>query len=376
MRPVSDAFLRTIRGSHKAFSRATILTTYQEGTAPIGTDVAILDGAVTSDAQASIRGRLTLRVDGTRAFPDSPAGLYTPYGHEVFVQRGIEFGNGATEVVSLGYYRIYDVEQPDAPDGPIDITALDRMSGLIDARLEAPRQFDAGTALDTVFYTLVHEVYPTATILFDFSASGALLEANHVADQDRFGFLRDIAKSRGKVMFWDYAGRLRIEDPPSPRNPVFKVNHGRDGVLLSLKRSLTRAGIYNVVVAVGERPSTDIAPVRAVARDVNPASATYVLGSFGPVPRFYSSPFITTADQAASAASKILQRAMGLPYSASFEALVNPALEALDPVSVTFADRSKEEIHVLETVTIPLVVKNPLTATTREQSTVLIEVDQ
>lgn len=376
MRPVSDAFLRTIRGSHKAFARAKVVTSYQEGTAPTGTDIAILNGTVTSDAQATIRGRLDIQVEGTRNFPASPTGLLTPYGNEIFVERGVEFGNGSTEVVSLGYYRIYDVDQPDAPDGPIEITALDRMSGLVDARLEAPRQFDAGTSLDVVFYTLVHEVYPAATILFDFNANAVVLESNHVADQDRYGFLRDIAQSQGKVMFWDYAGRLRIENRPSPGSPVFQVNHGRDGVLLSLKRSLSRANVYNVVVATGERPSADIAPVRAVARDVNPASSTYVFGSFGPVPRFYSSPFLTTTDQAASAAEKILQRVIGLPYSASFESLVNPALEALDPVSVTYSDRGKQEVHVLETVTVPLTVKAPLTATTREQSTVLIDVER
>lgn len=376
MRPVSEAFLRTIRGSHKAFARARIVTSYQEGTAPTGTEVRILDGAVTADAQASIRGRLTLRVDGTRAFPESPTGLITPYGNEVFVERGVEFGNGATEVVSLGYYRIYEVEQDDAPDGPIDITALDRMSGIVDAKLESPQQFDEGTSLTTIFTTLVHGVYPGATILFDFDAASVLLGANHVADKERFDFLRDIAQAHGKVIFWDYAGRLRVEDRPSPSKPVFDVNHGRDGVLMSLKKSLSRSGVYNVVVATGERPASDIAPVRAVARDANPTSATYVLGPFGPVPRFYSSPFITTASQAASAAEKILQRVIGLPYAASFQSLVNPALEAFDPVSVTYADRSRQEVHVLETVTIPLMVKDPLTATTREQSTVRIEVDQ
>ena len=376
MRPVSDAFLRTIRGSHSAFSLAKVLTTYQEGVSPTGTTLGIIDGDVTADAQASIRGRLSMKVEGTGNFPQSPTDSLTPYGNEIHVARGVRFGGGATEIVSLGYYRITEVEQDESPDGPIQITALDRMSGIVDAKLEAPEQFVSGTSIETVFTTLVHQVYPTATILFDFSASSTLLEDNHVADQDRYAFLRDIAQSRGKVMFFDYAGRLRVQDPPSPSAPVFEVNHGRGGVLIALSRRLTRDGVYNAVVATGERPATDLAPVRAVARDVNPSSPTYYLGRFGPVPRFYSSPFITTTEQAASASEKILLRAVGLPYEASFKAVPNPALEALDPVSVVFPRARRREVHVLQTVTIPLDVDEPLTATTREQSTVQIEVEQ
>lgn len=374
MRPVSEAFLRAIRGSHRAFSRVTVVTTYQEGTQPTGTDLTVLKGTVTADAQASIRGRCELTVDGrANPFPSSPTGLLTPYGNEVFVQRGIEFGNGTIELVTLGYYRLYTVEQDDAPDGPIQVTAFDRMSGIVDARLEAPAQFPAGTSVSSVFDTLVHEVYPTATIVFDYDAGVDVLQTNHIADQDRYKFLNDLAKSRGKVWFWDYKGQLRVQSPPDPASPVFQVNGGRDGVLVSLSRTLNREGVYNVVVATGEQPSADVAPVRAVARDNNPNSPTYAFGRFGPVPKPYSSPFITTVEQAASAAQNLLQRTIGLPYSASFEAVPNPALEALDPVQVVYPGRW--ETHVLESVTIPLNVEVPMTATTREQSTVQIDVE-
>lgn len=372
MRPASDAFHRAVRGSHTPFFRVKVLTSYQEGTQPTGTEIQVTGGSVTGDAQASIRGRAT--VDVIEPFPTGPNGLLTPYGNELFIERGIRFGNGTIEVVSLGYYRIYTVEQDDAPKGGIRITALDRMSGIVDARLEAPVSFVAGTSVQSVFTTLVHEVYPTATITFDYDAASDFLQSNHVADQDRYKFLNDLARSRGKVWFWDYQGQSRVQAPPDPANPVFRVDGGKDGVMVALSRKLDREGVYNVVVATGEQPSADIPPVRAVARDNNPASPTYVFGRFGPVPKPYSSPFITTVEQAAAAASKILLRAIGLPYSASFAAIPDPSLEVLDPVRVAYPG-GRLETHVLESVTVPLDVKSPLTATTREQSTVQIDVE-
>lgn len=375
MRPVSDAFLRAVRGSHDAFARATLVTSFQEGTQPIGTELRIVSGEVTADAKANIRGRLNLTIEGTRKFPELPVDQITPYGNEVFVERGIAFGNGSTEVISLGYYRLYEVEQDNAPDGPINLTGLDRMSGIVDAKLEAPTQFNAGVSIQSVFETLVEEVYPSATIVFDFSAGATFLESSHVTTDDRYGFLRDIAQSRGKVMYWDYAGHLRVESPPSSSSPVFTINHGLDGILVALKRSLSRVGVYNAVIATGERPSSEVEPVRAVARDMNPNSPTYWNGTFGKVPRSYSSPLITSIDQAVTAAQSLLSRAIGLPHAATVTAVPHPALEVLDPVAVTHSDRGRREIHVLESVTIPLTVDNPMTATTREQTAVLIGVE-
>ena len=39
MRPVSDAFLTTLRGSHRMVADARVLTSYQEGVDPSGIDI-------------------------------------------------------------------------------------------------------------------------------------------------------------------------------------------------------------------------------------------------------------------------------------------------------------------------------------------------
>lgn len=363
MRPVSSTFLDAIRGSHKIFSRVKVLTAYQEGTAPTGTEIRIIDGDVRADAKADIRQTVDMTTPGNRRWPTQPTQLLTPYGNELFIERGIDYGNGTVELVSLGYFRIDSVNQDEGPDGDIRLAASDRSIGIIDGRLPYPVQFVAGTSVATVFNQLVHEIYPSATIIFDFDANAATFATAHVTEDDRFGFLNDIAKSYGKIMFWDYRGQLRIEDPPDPGSPVYEVNSGPGGVLVKLNRELSRDGVYNAVVANGETTDDNIPPVTALVYDNDPNSPTYWFGRFGKVPRFYSSPFLTTNAGALSAARSILQQATGLPYSINFTSVPNPALEVFDPITITSRDGSV--VHVIDTLNVPLTAENPQNGTTR-----------
>lgn len=372
MRPVSATFLDVVRGSHRMCARARVVPPGQTGVDPDGEEVPILGGDVQLDASAKVRA--TLNLDTDPALWPTGAGGLAPYGNEVFVERGIVYGDGGREWVSQGYFRIDTDEQDNAPRGAITVSASDRMAGLIDARLLSPIQFAQGTSVEDTFYYLVQEVYPTATVEFDFDAAGTTFAGSHIAEEDRYAFLLDVATSLGKVMYWDHRGVLQVRTAPDPTHPVFDVNYGENGVLVELARTLTRDGVYNAVVATGETPGeTD--PVRAVAWDDNPDSATYWFGSFGKVPRFYSSPFIKTQSQARSAAAAMLTRAIGLPYSVDFTAVPNPALEPLDPVRVTYTDRGAAEVHVLETLTIPLVADDGMSAKTREQTLIAIGVE-
>lgn len=363
MRPVSDAFLRTLRGSHRMFARVKVLTSYQEGTAPTGTEITIIDGDVRSDASADIRASLDMTTSGDRTWPQQPTDLLAPYGNELFVERGINYGNGTIEIVSLGYFRIDSTQQDDGPGGPIKLSASDRMAGIVDARLPFPIQFDAGTSVLDAFTQLVTEVYPDATIEFDFDGASSTFDEAHIADEDRYGFLRDVARSRGKIMYWDYRGILKIVSPPDPTVPVYEINSGAGGVMVSLSRTLTRQSVYNGVVATGESTG-DNPPVTALVFDSNPNSPTYWNGKFGRVPRFYYSSFITTVEAATSAATSILQQAIGLPYNINLNAVPNPALEPYDPITITAPDTT--DVHVIDSITIPLTAMGVMSGSTRK----------
>lgn len=374
MRPVSDAFLRTLRGSHVATARARVCAPGQTGTNPVGTEIKILGGDVVYDGNADVRATLQLEVDGTQAWPANPAALLAPYGNEIFVERGIAYGNGVTEWVSQGYYRIETIEQDDPPDGPIVISGSDRMQGVIDSKLLVPVPYAANTPIGSIVSDLItgaRRAYVwDVTIEWDDATDAQLTARSSVADEDRYAYLNDIITSYGKIWFFDHRGVLVIKTPPDPGAVVWAVDAGRDGVLVSMKRNLSRIGIYNGVTAYGEATDTK-PPAIAYAVDLNPDSPTYWYGSFGFQTRRYFSPFITTTAQALSAASKILQQSLGAPYAIDFSAVPNPALEPFDPVNIAYPVRSRSlsnrvETHVVTQLRVPLDVTRAIVGSTRQ----------
>jgi hypothetical protein len=340
MRPVSNGFLASLRGSHKALFRARVVTTFQTGTDPTGDYQEIISGAVRLDGTADERSALDITIAG-----DWPANHQfsdiAPFGQELFVERGVE-GAGTTgaEYVSLGYFRIETVEQDDAPRSPLRITGRDRMAAIIEARMLEPVTFAAGTTFEEIFENLVLEVYPNAEMdIYPEVIASTIREASTV-EEDRYGFLRDMATSRGCIMYFDYRGILVVTPAPDPAVPVWRVDAGPTGVLISARRQLSRAGVYNAVVASGTEAdtSTNDPPPRAAVLDEDPDSATYFYGPFGKVPRFYSSPLLYTDAQCELAAASILERVTGLPYSMDLTAIPNPALEPLDPIGVVLGE--------------------------------------
>lgn len=377
MRPVSAAFLRTVASSHKARFRARVCTTFQTGVDPDGVEIPILDGAVTLDGTAQERGRLDLDTDGNRTWPRRADSLLSPYGHEVYVERGVQYhdGPGGVEYVGLGYFRIRVDAQDQAPDGPITIvSAPDRMGQIRRARLLSPRFYAAGTTVGFFVEDLVLEVYPAAIIEWD-SGDTKTLPRSVVVERDRYEPLEELIKAQGKTWYWDHRGALVIKTAPDPTVAVFDVMCGQNGltpgVLVGMGRELSSDGIYNAVVAEGEG-ADDQPPVRGVAIDNNPLSPTYFHGDFGPVPRFFASQFLATDGQAFTAAAELLRQSTGLTYSVNLELSPNPALEPDDPINVRSAPHEPSELHIIDVLTVPLTEDGAMTAQTRQQSVTLI----
>ncbi|MBG0560732.1 DUF5047 domain-containing protein [Actinoplanes aureus] len=334
MRPVSARFLRTLTGSHTAVFRARVVTPGQTGVTPTGVEVRILDGDVRLDSGQAIRSTLALEIDGTGLWPDYAGDPLTPYGNEIFVERGIAFGGGVVEWVSLGYHRINTVEQDDPPDGPIDIAAVDRMANIVDSKLTSPVQFAATVTYGDVVDQLVTDAYAAAVIEWDDPDVATTPIGRTVAEEkDRHKFLDDLITGLGKTWFFDHRGILVIRDLPDPSRPVWIVAQGEGGVLVEANRSLSRIGTYNGVLATGEGLDTQ-APARGLAVDTNPSSPTRWGGPFGKVAREFSSPLLTSDAQAELAARTILRRSLGMPYNVDFRSIVNPALDPDDPIAL------------------------------------------
>jgi hypothetical protein len=360
MRPVSQRFRETITGSHRMVARARLVTAGQTGTNPTGTEIPILDGDVQADASAEVRSSLELTTSAS--WDDIPTTW-----PEAFIERGVVYGDGVREWVSLGYFRIQDITQEDAPNGPIRISGLDRMQGIIQARLIQPRQYPASATISAVVSDLVWEVFPTVSIVIGspfLDAATQPLGTSKLVERDRYDFLLRIAKSYGCVMYFDHNGNFKMVAAPDPAVPVWTMNHGRGGVLARMSRSLNRAEAYNAWVAEGEALG-DTAPAHGVAYDLDPLSPSRYDGPFGPAPMFFSSSMIATNAQAVAAAEAMRDRSIGIPYNVTFGTVPNPALEVTDPVSISYSDTVNAETHVIDKLSYPLTPDAAMTGATR-----------
>lgn len=372
MRPVTDSFLNTVRGPHKAVFRARLVWPWVVGVNPpgAGLPMQVIKGDATFDVNSDVNGTMDL-------FLAEPFENINSYAHEIYLERGVQYANGTTEYVGLGYFRVNSVQDTQLRSkkytgSAIRITGEDRMANLRDGRVASPLQFGAAASVASVIDFLITDVMPGVTTVYDSvnwpggTAATTLLGSDHFVDQDRLAFIQELIKAYGKICYFDYAGRFVVKTPPSTSgNPVFDINAGANGVLVRASRTISRDGVYNAVVATGEPVGSD-APVYGIAYDSDPASPTFYGGTFGKVPKFFSSSFLTTDTQCGVAAANILAASHGFPYSVSLGMVPNPALEAWDVVSVTYSE-GFSEVHIIDTIRYTMSVDDEMSIETRKQ---------
>jgi hypothetical protein len=359
-----------ITGSHSAVFRARVLTTFQTGDDPVGTDLLVVSGSIEFDSEAEIRGSGGVNVVGE--WPRARNLELGPYGSEIYLARGVDRGAAGILWAGLGYYRITNTSQSDAAKGPLALDLEDRMATIIDSRFLQPRQWLQGTLVGDVIDEVVHEVYPDAVIFWDDDSNLAQLGRSLIVEESRYEVLQTMADGLGKIFYWDDIGRLVFITAPDEDIAVWEVKAGHGGAMVNADRSLSRDGVYNAVVVTGEGPD-QLMPVRAVAYDAQESSPTFFGGPFGRVPRFYSSPFITTQAQATNAALNILARVLGAPYDVGLDALPNPAVRPYDVYRVVYDDGNRE-MHIVKRATIPLDVISTVKIATRQSTIVHVGV--
>lgn len=364
----TGALLRTLTGSHTPVLEARVVTGHPTGDDPDGTEIKILSGDVTYDGTAEIRASLRLETlginetTGRSTFPRMVSDLLAPLGAEVFIRYGLDLGGAGILWTPLGYFRVEEDDQADGPFGGIVLAGQDRMAGLVEANLLSPRSYAEDQTLGFIAEDLVTDIYPNAVIAWDDNSDQTQLGRVLVVEESRSEALRDVATAAGKIMYWDDEGALRFESAPDESVPLWEVRSGRDGVMLSASRRVTRRGINNAIILTGQG-ADDQSAVRATAFDNNPQSPTYFFGQFGQVPREHETPLVTNQDQANTAAIAMLRRSLGAPYQVEFTSIVNPTLRPWQPVRATYRDGNRDVV-VMQRVTVPL-LRQPMTGTAR-----------
>jgi hypothetical protein len=359
-------FAGLVAGSHTARFRAVLVDGFQTGNDPSGLAMRVVSGDVEYDASADVRS--TGGVSVAEAWPNARDLRFAPYGSEVFLARGVETGAGGTLWAPMGYYRISKTTQSDSAKGPLGLDLDDRMATIIDSRFVQPRQWLTGTLVGDIVNEVVLEVYPDAVIIWDDDSDESQLGRALIAEESRLEILKTLADGLGKIFYWDELGQLVFKDIPSETDIIWTVNAGPGGVMVQADRSLSRDGVYNALVVSGEG-ADQLTPVHAVAVNAQESSPTFFGGSFGRVPRFYASSFITTQSQAENAAVNLLRQSLGAPYDVGLSAVPNPAVRPYDVLRVVYNDGTRE-VHIVDRVTIPFDVSSPITISTR-QSTII-----
>jgi len=347
MRTAGTATLAALGGSYELVVWADVWYNNQL----VLSNIPVTSGSITSDIGQDVASRLQLTIaDSTgKLAPLYPTDPLACYGQEININVGVAGGAAEAEPLSLGWFRIQDIDIHHAwfqiPSGAwrsggctIEITALDRMSILADARLLSVDQPNPGVTIFSEVRRLLGGMVPMGTI--DLELVNVQVPTKIVYESDRVKNIAALATSLGAIVQMDANGYLNIKKATAYGDtPVWTFTAGTGGTIIDYTIHVSRDGVYNAVFVTGEA-NGDLAPCISIAYDLDPVSPSRWGGPFGQVPLFYSSPLIDSyaaADRAATTRLNDIIR--GRDREFTFSVVPNHLIELDDPVQVILPDR-------------------------------------
>lgn len=358
----ADAERLVLSASHRSTTRLEVL----ENQIVIAS-LPVLGGAVSIDAGNAVRRRTRVEVLATDdVIPTDVASLLAPYGNEIKLYRGHVGRSWAA-----GVFRIETARVEDTGARSILLEGFDRSHTIARARSEAVTTVAAGVLYTDAIAELADVTWPGVPV--NLSASDATVAQTLVfepgADLWREAMER-MATAIGHELFFDGDGVLTSRPPPAlaEANVVYDFTDRAASAMLGVERVFTADPGYNVFVVTGQA-AHNVAPVRAVAADTDPASPTYVGGKYGRRPRFFRSEFVHTTAQAQAAADGLLARELGGTEQLVVTHWPLAYLEGSDVIHVGRAVAGVDELASIESSAIDLGPDGAVTSTTRRRRT-------
>lgn len=365
----SARFIAEIKRSHTVISYVDVISpTQQVVTLPFTA------GDVRVDKTAEVRRAFTgtcLDLTG-EITPDEPTDLLTPFGTTLRPYRGVQYADTKeVEVMSLGIFRLssstvddsggsvtialeaFDLSRTVARDKFTDVYVIPVGTNLVQAIKDIlARTFD-DLQYDAVSSTMV----TTQPIVYD-------------ANDNPWEKASLLARSMGCDLYFDVDGWVVIAPPVDINalpSPDFTYVEGQGTTLLGASKKFSDEPGFNGVVLTGESPGDELPPVRAVAWDEDPTSATYHLGPYGEVPQFVTDQNIKTTEDAQATANQLVKNLLGFSYSLSVTSWTNPALEAGNVVQVERAKSKVSGLFAVDAFSVPLAASGTQTLTLRSK---------
>lgn len=313
----------------------------------------LVGGTVTIDATSQTRRTATISIASADLWPDDAFAILSPIGSEIAIHYGIVHSSAYTEWIPLIRGPITDVTRS-LPSGnnseAVQVTVSDRSAKVAEARFDQPTQTIAGATTVSEIARLITGVLDVVVV--DLTGSTKVAPQIEMEKERWAEGVEKLADSIGAEVWCDPLGNFVIRNEPTVDDPVvWTFRADGTSILVNETDEYTRDLVYNRVVASGQR-TDGTPPVFAVVSDTNPASPTYINGPFGVKTRFFASPLLTTVAQCQSAGTSLLARVTGRHLNVTLSNVTQPALEAGDVIRLVYDDR--DEIHVIDTVTIPL----------------------
>jgi hypothetical protein len=344
--PVSDRFLPRLAESHQVATRVQLfLTTGQV------IDLDHTGGSVPVARGQAIRRTCSVTVADPAVIPRTPSDQLATYGARLRIARGVYYGDGSSELVPLGVFRLDDVDG-DINDGPVTLQGKDLSAIVADDKFTA-----AYTATGTVVgavTALIQRSIPTADVISTI-VDVPIGSRTFDIEADPWAGAQEIAAAAGAEVYPNADGVFIIATLPDllTATPVWAVEATEGGVYIAGNRGMSAASVNNGVLAHGENTADGVAPVSYLATDSDPGSPTYWGGPFGRRPKFYSSSTWITTNACTQAANLLLAQAKAPNATGDFSSLPNPALEPGDVLRVMHEDGTRE-LHQVASFSVPL----------------------
>ena len=275
--------------------------------------VPVEDGSVSWDASQQVQGTLSLSVPRAGAAgdedwrdwdPTDPTHPLACFGQVLHVSMTIgSLISSAWWTVPLGRFLITSVEP-----GPstVRVTGKSLLQRLEEDRLTEPMAPDPAGSMASELRRLIG------------SRMGLIIDPalrdypcpSMTWGESRIDAVYEIARSWPAVVREGGDGILYVSPPtPDPTSrPDLRLSDGDEGTVVGVAASVSRDKIYNRVVARGQSSDEGSPSFQAVADQLS--GPMRVDGPYGVVPRFFSSPLITSTAQAKSTAEAMLADAV------------------------------------------------------------------
>lgn len=346
MPPPSARMAAELRRSHQQVNEVVLLPVNGP---PIDLTAAVSAGMISSEVsisiKADVRRSLSMTVvDATSRLIPRQFGAALAAPSRVRVAMGVRYGDNTTEVLPVG---TFGLARPETNDGGANMTVsvdgYDRSRRIRRNRWTHPVHYPQGINYGNVIRDIIANRLTGQVRASDFHftdttrrlpSPGLMLGLD--TDNDPWRDAISLAEDIGRRLYVAPSDAFILEEVPELAAAPIVATYGpgeADFHLLSVSRVIDDEPGYNGVIGKAVGPHL-FAPLRSEAWDTDPQSPTYFLGPWGRVPRFWTSPLVSTQAQLDAAVRTLLRTVIGGTERVSFSALPNPALDVGDVITV------------------------------------------